>query len=133
MSCAPIPPDITIRIERGEYREQGFRVATRLPDGTTAPQSLATATELVWMVKAALADADAAAKFTKRFSLNDIVLDDQGAAPGDLKVIILSADTASLAAAVYYHQLWVYDEAGRRKPAHSPAKLILGQPVHLPV
>ena len=42
MSCAPIPPDITIRIERGEYREQGFRVATRLPDGTTAPQSTAS-------------------------------------------------------------------------------------------
>jgi hypothetical protein len=127
--------DLTIRLDRGEYREQLFSVAARNADGTPGtPQSLATVQEIVWMVKKRLQDTDAQAKITRRLSVSgQIILADQGSSPGDLTVVIPTSATASLPAGDYFHQLWITDGAGQRQPAFSPpARLILVQPAHLP-
>lgn len=124
--------DTTIRIDRGEYREQWFRVSRRQADGTAgAPEPLSGATELTFIVKKRLQDTDANAKIRLTLTDGDVALEDQGIAPGEITVTIPSSATLSLPAGDYYHQLWIEDADGNPQPAYPAARFIIAQPVWL--
>jgi hypothetical protein len=121
-----------ITMQKGEHRTIGLRIGARQSDGSMgAPQSLASATEIVFVVKRRTSDADAAAVITKTMTAGAIVLRNQGTNPGELDVTILPADTAGKSAGPHVWDLWVIGSS-TSQPAHErPQPFELVQPVRL--